>query len=478
MPSETDFKPPCDVRTRIIWSFAHDVVDAQLAANIATSHCDAVRLVYFQGVKNNSVKFLQELQRRQGEQRVPIMIDVALKIRATVVELQQPRTLKVGEQLTIVPHQRGKDSDLVIKSDEWDKLFVPEATIYIGTGDVMLTCLKVDKDVVTAEVTQGETIYPHAPIKIPRTNKDLQASDLMIADIEQFLQHDIDFIIIPGITARGEVQKFCDFLRHKTTTPPWVILKVDTFKVYQELPRLLPDVDGVLISRREIALTTNPATVPMLAKEITQLCSDHSKLVITASEVLGSMRYNPAPTRAEVSDIANAVIDGTDAIVMPEDLCLTRYFQRSLRLVYDVIADVEANTVSPNWDKQAPTIRSEYDALAASAMRTAQRLKAKALVCLVRNGKTALRLSRFGTPVPIIAVAFERTILKRLRLVSGVQGILLNSTPSLDEVLHIVGEHLKKDSFLQSGDLVIFITISLSPIGHAASNLLTVQTIR
>ena len=111
-------------------------------------------------------------------------------------------------------------------------------------------------------------------------------------------------------------------------------------------------------------------------------------------------------------------------------------------------------------------------------MRTAQRVKAKALVCLVHSGKTVLRLSRFGTPVPIIAVAFERAILNRLRLVSGVQGILLDTVPSLDEVLHIVGEQLKKDTFLSSGDLVIFITISLSPIGHAASNLMTVQTIR
>ena len=478
MHDKINFQPPRDVRTRIIWSFAHDIVDEQLASVVAAAHCDALRLVYFQGTQHNSMQFLRTLTRIQGEQRVPIMIDVALKIRATVADLRQPRQLKVGEQISIVPHSRGKQGDLIIKTDEWDKLFVPEATIYIGTGDVMLTCLRVHKTVVTAEVTQGETIYPHAPVKVPRTNKDMQARDLMLPEIEQFLALNIDFIVIPGITVLEEVQKFRTFLNHKSSTPPWMILKVDTLKVYQELPQLIAEVDGVMISRRELALTTSPATVPMLAKEITQLCSDNSKLIITASEVLGSMRYNPAPTRAEVSDIANAVIDGTDVIVLPEDLCTSRYFPRSLRLVYDIVADVEANTVAPNWDKQAPRIHSEYDALAASAMRTAQRIKAKALVCLVRSGKTVLRLSRFGTPVPIIAVSFERAILNRLRLVSGVQGILLDTVPSLDEVLHLVGEQLKKDSFLTSGDLIIFITISLSPIGHAASNLLTVQTIR
>lgn len=473
----TNFKPPHDVRTRIIWSFTHDVVDEQLAATVAEAHCDALRLVYFQGTQTNIMKFMQALSRKQGEQRVPIMIDVALKIRATVSELKNPRQLQLGEQITIVPRSRGKHDDLVIKTDEWQGLFVPDATIYMGTGDVMLKCLTVKKDVVTAVVTQGKAIYPHAPIKIPSTDKDLKASDLMLADIEQFLQQNIDFIVIPSITVREELQKFRTFLHQKSTTPPWMILKIDTLKAYQELPRLITEVDGVLISRREIALTTNPATVPMISKEVTQLCNDYSKLIITASEILGSMRYNPAPTRAEVSDIANAVIDGTDVIVLPEDLCTSRYFERSLRLVYDVVADVESNTIAPNWDKQAPNIHSEYDALAASALRTAQRVKAKALVCLVHSGKTALRLSRFGTPVPIIAVAFDRAVLNRLRLVNGVYGILLDSTPPLDEVLTIVGEQLKKDSFLKNGDLVIFVTISLSPIGHAASNLFTVQTI-
>lgn len=478
MDSRIDFKPQHDVRTRVIWSFAHDAVNEQLATTVIDAYCDALRLVYFPGMQNNILKFMKALRRKEGERRVPVMLDVALKIRATVSGLSKPRTLKVGECIDLVPRSRGKQRDLVIKTDEWDSLFVAEADIYIGSNNVMLKCLAVRDDVVSAEVVQGKAIYPRAVVKVPYTNKDIKANDLMAADIEQFLQHNIDFIVIPGITELEEVQNFQTFLKDKATALPWVILKVDTLKVYQELPRLIAAVDGVLISRREIALTTNPATVPMIAKEITQLCTDHSKLVITASEILGSMRYNPVPTRAEVSDIANAVIDGTDVIVLPEDLCLGSYFQRSLRLIYDVIADVEAQMVAPNWDKQEPTIRNEYDALASSALRTAHRIKAKALVCLVSTGKTALRLSRFRTPVPIIAITFKRAMLSRLRIIGGVKGILLDSPPSLDDLLTTIGENLKEQTFLKSGDVVIFVTISLSPIGHAASNLLTVYKIK
>ena len=138
----------------------------------------------------------------------------------------------------------------------------------------------------------------------------------------------------------------------------------------------------------------------MIAKEVIQLCRENFRLAITASEILGSMRHNPTPTRAEVSDIANAVIDGTDVIVLPEDLCLGKYFLRSLHLVYDIIADVESNMVEPNWHIQEPSVKTEYDALTTSACRTARRIGAKALVCLTQNGETALRLSRFRNTYP------------------------------------------------------------------------------
>ena len=295
MSNKIAFKPQHDVRTRIIWSFGDDALNEQLAVSVAGSHFDALRLVYFQGMQNSIIKFIQALRRREEKHNAPIMIDIALKIRATVAGLDKPRRLEVGEKISIVPHNRGKHNDLVIKTDEWEKLFAAEATIYVGTGNVMLKCLTVQAKTVTAEVIQGETIYPHAPIKIPATNKQLRASDLIIADIEQFLDQSIDFIVIPGLTELEEIKKFRTFINDKTSNPPWLILKIDTLKVYQELTHLIAAVDGVLISRREIALTTNPATVPMLAKEITQLCSHHSKLIITASEILGSMRYNPAP---------------------------------------------------------------------------------------------------------------------------------------------------------------------------------------
>ena len=476
MRDNIDFTPRQSIRTRIIWSFSHDVISEKLADIVTNERFDALRLVYFPSMKNNILKFLQAVQQKNGGSKIPVMLDIALKIRATVSDLEKPRTLQTGEKIRLVP-KKNKRNDLVVRTDEWADLFALDSIIYIGTGDVILKCLDVQPNAVTAEVIQGEAVYPHAPIKVPRTNKDLTASDLMITDIEQFLTYNIDFIVIPGITSREEILRFRQFLQKKTSSPPWIILKVDTLKVYQKIEHLITAVDGVLISRREIALTTNPATVPMIAKEVIQLCRENFRLAITASEILGSMRYNPTPTRAEVSDIANAVIDGTDVIVLPEDLCLGKYFMRSLHLVYDIIADIESNMVEPNWHIQEPSIKTEYDALTTSAYQTARRIKAKALVCLTQNGETALRLSRFRTPIPIIAVTFCPKVLKRLRLLKGVTGILLDTSPSLDEVLPMVNDHLRQESPLKFGDQFILVTISLSPIGRAASNLFTVQTI-
>ena len=138
------------------------------------------------------------------------------------------------KKIRLVPN-KGKRNDLVVRTDEWADLFTADSIIYVGTGDVMLKCLDVQPDAVTTEVIQGEVIYPRAPIKVPRTNKDLTASDLMITDIEQFLTYNIDFIVIPGITSRERdtaIQPV--FLQKKTTSPPWIILKVDTLKSLPE----------------------------------------------------------------------------------------------------------------------------------------------------------------------------------------------------------------------------------------------------
>ncbi|MCX6126658.1 MAG: pyruvate kinase [Proteobacteria bacterium] len=257
------------------------------------------------------------------------------------------------------------------------------------------------------------------------------------------------------------------------------MLRVDSRTVYEKLDELIPLVEGLLISRRELALTSNPATIPMLTKEIIQKSNNYAKLVVTASEMLGSMRRGPTPTRAEVSDIANAISDGSDAIMLSEEVTHGRFGARALGVMHNIIKDTERQHFSElNWMKVSPAIETEMDAISFSAYKTAERVGAKAIVCVTKSGNTALRLASYQPPVPIIAVTFDPSVAKRLSLVRGVQALVLDGDPAIGQVLPHVNDKLTNHSWLNAGDKIVFVSVTLSPVSKLASNLFTVQQLQ
>jgi pyruvate kinase len=214
----------------------------------------------------------------------------------------------------------------------------------------------------------------------------------------------------------------------------------------------------------------------MITKEIIQLCNDGAKVVVTASEMLASMRRNVTPTRAEVSDVANAVLDGTDAVVLSEEVANGKYGAQAVQVMQRIIDDIEERAhVRPNWTKHTPRVENEMDSIAYHAYRTAERVKAKAIVTITKAGNTALKLASYRAPVPVIAVTFSEYAQRRLSIVRGVDTLLLDIDPNIDEVLPLVNDQLVRSSWLKAGDPIVFVAITLSPVGRESSNLFTVQ---
>jgi pyruvate kinase len=287
---------------------------------------------------------------------------------------------------------------------------------------------------------------------------------------------EVDYLVLPGA--------YLDQILHTKEVlssfknSPWVIGKIDSYAIYEKLDDLLDSVDGVMICRRELSLTTHPATVPMLGKQITQKSFEKAKLVIMASEVLASMRHNPTPTRAEVSDIANAVIDGCDGVVLSEEVELGPYQERAYEVCHSIISDIENETqISINWQRGAFEIANELDAVSYYAYQTAERLKAKAIVCITKTGNTAMRLSSFRLAIPIIAITFTERIRRRLSLIRGVTPLVLDTDPNLDEILPAIHDRLRRESWLNKGDPIVFVTVTISSMGSEASNLFSIQRV-
>ncbi len=466
-------------RTHVVWSFDSSCLTDELMKKIDPNKVDAIRIVSGRGDLDQVVQYCRRIKREVplAKEQLPLLVDLHEHTRGCVVDLESPRDLKFGEEITMTP-ANGK-GDFRIRTDEWQELFAADHSVYLGKGMVVLKTKKVGRDEVTLEVVQGGMVYPDADIQCPATLRAVKVDDIPEETWRAAGDADIDYLILPSIEEPADLEKITRRLESQPSCP-WLLLKVANRTTLNNLDELLPFVKGVVISRVDLAMQMDPALVPMVTKETIQKCNDFAKMTLVASEMLGSMRHNATPTRAEVSDIANAVFDGADAVVLSEDLAYGRYAERGLSLAIKTIEDAEStpNDLDLNWLKKNPDITNEIEAVTFAAYKAAYRNQAKAIVCLTKAGNTALHLSSYGVRTPVIAVTMSPEVVRRLRLVRGVMGILLDEAPDIEQVFPIINNLMTRRTWLTDGNRYVFVSITLSSVGKEASNLFTIQTIQ
>lgn len=467
-------------RTNVIWSFESSSLSDELIQKIGNSEVDAVRVVGrvdgFKRLlaKTDSIKSEVEDQ----DKIIPVIVDMSKKSRCKVGQKVESQEVLFDQKFEI--SREGKAGALIFESGEWESFFKVGAPVYIGRGTATLVPYEVTPQLVKVQVSQGGRIRSGMEAYCPETEPPAQFGDLSPDELQAWVDHKVDCIVTPGFDQAEDLSKLKKDLRSRSKSPPWMILKVNSEKVFHNLKALLPYVHGVLISRLDLAMDMDPARVPMVTKEVIQLCNARGKLVLVASDIFASMRHNATPTRAEVSDIANAAMDGADGVVLSEDLAFGDYADRGLTLAKKTINDIERRPQfkDSNWNKRTPEITHTLAAITFSAYRTAHRNRAKAIVCLTNAGNTALLLASFRTNIPIIAVTLSSEVLRRLSLIRGVYGMMLEGAPNIDEVLPLVNDKIVHNTWLSAGDKIVFVSVSLSSVGEKASNLFTVQTLK
>lgn len=458
--------------TKIIWSFESQSLNSGAIAEINAEQVDALRLLYDEDEHEKLKKFVAELKNQNIN--VPLMVDIAAKVRATVSDVHETRELEFGESITLTPPNGG--GDIAIKTDDWSGFFKKDAMIFFGYGNVLLQAESISEKQVKAKVIQGGIIQPDLEVHIPVTRKLKKFADSYIKELCSNFDNEIDFLVIPAFTTVEGIKELKEAVCKYTKFPPWFLLKVNSEDVYTKIDNLMDEVDGIFLSRLDMALTVDPAMIPVISKELIRKANESAKLVVVASEMLGSMRHNATPTRAEVSDVANAVIDGADAVVLSEEVAHGPYAERASEVVNRIVLSAEEQTEPVlNWKKKNPSIVNEMDAVSYGAYCSAQRMGAKAIVCITETGNTAMALSAYRGPYPIVSVTFSKSTRRRLSLIRGVQALLLKDAPSIDDVLPMINDELIRNSWLEVGDKIVFVSVTLSPIGKDSSNLFTIQ---
>ena len=464
--------------TNVVWSFSNDQLSEDTIQHVTKSDSDAIRLV---GQRQQ----LGELTGKAGDLRrsfdqegkdTPIILDAFAESRGTVM-LEEPLNVVFGQEVRAsLP---GGGGDIEFKTTSWEQLFKQGSRVFLGPGSVILDSIEVGEDSAVFKVFQAGTLQPNAEIHCPHTKLPTSFDDIN-GYLEKVVDCGADCIVIPGFEDVEDIAVTKKALKQLSDSCPWLVLRVNTEEVYRNLKELLPLVRGVLISRVELAMCMDPARVPIVTKEIMQLCSDRARVVFVASDILSSMRLNATPTRAEVSDIANASMDGADGVVLSKELSMGRFATRGLNLAKKTIHDVESQKrqLPLNWEKKTLEITHTLAAVTFAAYKAAQRNRAEAIVCLTKKGNTALLLGSFRTEVPIIAVTMSQDVLRRLRLIRGVNAMLIEEDLDIEHVLPRINDKIVRDTWLSAGDKIVFVSVSLSSLGEKASNLFTVQTLK
>ena len=341
-------------------------------------------------------------------------------------------------------------------------------TLLLNDGLIVMTVDKVVGDAVHATVKLGGELSNNKGIN--KQGGGLTAPALTAKDMEDIktamaLKADYVAVSFPKNATDMELaRQLCNMAAAPYNHKPGLIAKIERAEAIPELANILRVSDGIMVARGDLAVEVGNATVPGLQKHMIKLARQMDKVVITATQMMESMIVNPVPTRAEVSDVANAVLDGTDAVMLSAETAAGKYPLETVEQMAAICEAAEKTDHDPLDDDFIGETFTRIDqAIAMGALFTAHHLKAKAIVALTESGSTALWMSRHSVRMPIFAVTSKLSSQRKMTLYRNVRPILVDTSADRDTALAEAETDLKERGVIHSGD-VYAITVG-EPMG-------------
>jgi pyruvate kinase len=350
--------------------------------------------------------------------------------------------------------------------------------ILLADGSVELKAQSKTSTDVICEVVSGGPISDRKGINLPGvevSSPSMTRKD--IADVRWGVAKGIDFIALSFVRKRDDVLKLRAYLEEADTHIP-VVAKIEKPEGWKNLDQILEESDGVMVARGDLGVEMALEKVPFIQKSIIERARKHGKFVITATQMLESMIEHPFPTRAEVSDVANAIYDGTDAVMLSAETSAGQYPVEAARMMARIALEAEASQKLHGF-KEAPRREqapSYADIVADSAYRAARLLDASAIIVFTATGFSARLVARYRPPVPIYAFTPSANVARQLALIYGIRPVVAPEPANADEMVQMMDQLLVDRGLLQTGQQVVF--IAGQPIGRpGTTNLMTLHRI-
>jgi len=468
-------------RTKIVCTIGPATSSTSAIERLIKAGMNVARLNLSHGTHSEHTTYVNTIRKLATRLAIPmaILMDVPGPKYRTGKVAGGSAILKQGARLVLTTRNVEGNKKLVpVNYPRLPQDVKPGDTVLVDDGVIQLRVLATGETEVDCKVVVGGTLTPGRGIVVPGMHS---TGPFITKQVQKHLDFAVgqkpDYLALSFVTRPDDVEQARVLLHRKTSDIP-IIAKIERGQAVVNFDSLLAVSDGIMVARGDLGVDTPIQKVPLVQKEIIKKCNQAGKPVITATQMLESMVNSARPTRAEVADVANAIFDGTDAIMLSAETSVGKYPVQSVSMMAQIAQETESQLPYERLLTERGTWLQPHtdEMIAYDACHTAHRLGAAAIVAFSESGSTVWRVSKYRPRTPILAITPSKIIHGRLLLCWGVQPIQISEPSTVDEVFAMGAKLSRESGLARSGDLVV-ITAGI-PIGLSGStNLLKVEMI-
>ncbi len=449
-------------KTKIICTMGPSSDNEEILRRLVRGGMDIARFNFSHGTHEEQKIRMDRLKRIRDEEKRPIAILLDTKgpeIRTGVLKGGKKAVLKEGEMLTLTTEEiEGDEKRISITYSGLVEDVQAGSRILIDDGLIELQVKsKQDTEIICRIINGGElgerkgVNVPNVPVRLPAiTDKDRE-------DIRFGVAQKIDFIAASFVRNAECILEIRSFLKECNAPYIPIIAKIENAEGIRNIEEIVRCADGVMVARGDLGVEIPAEEVPYLQKFLIQTCNDNYKPVITATQMLDSMMRNPRPTRAEVTDVANAVYDGTDAVMLSGETAAGKYPAEALKMMVHIVENTEEHLDYKQLLEKAKEhhMKSASSALAHATVTTASNMGARCIITPTVTGATARVVSKFKPKTEIIGVSPSEATLRRMQIYWGVRPLKSIEARSTDEICNSAIELVCAKQIAETGDVVV-----------------------
>jgi pyruvate kinase len=459
------------VLTKIVATLGPATDTLEQIRNLVQAGADVFRLNASHGTQDDHARRIRMV--RQVEEELGLHIGILLDLQGPKIRLGTfeggGATLSTGTQFRITTDASvsGSPDRASTTYKDFVSDVIPGNRVLLADGAVELRCTDKTQTDVLCDVVHGGTVYDRQGINLPGVNVSAPSlSKKDIADLRFGLEQGVDMVALSFVRRREDVLRLRVYLE-EADSHVFIVSKIEKPEAWDNLDAIIDESDGVMVARGDLGVEMDLERVPFVQKSIIERARKAGKFVITATQMLESMVHSPVPTRAEVSDVANAIYDGTDAVMLSAETSKGEFPVKAVSIMARIAQEADDSLKNAGYrdlPRQDHALPSFADTIAEMAYRSARLQEACAIVVFSASGASARLVSKFRPPARIYAFTHSTTVARKLSVIYGVTPIISPAVTEIDEMVKVLDKILLQRKMLKPRDHVIF--VAGQPVGR------------